>query len=147
MKFGHKRDRRGRQCLRSRAGVVGQPQVSALGQKHLRSGKNFCVRAATHAPRRRRLLRVRGVFLQTFGRHPKCLRLGDNVCAWATTSALGRRRLPHAFISKAGFARPNCEYDKKEFLEPVQKTGNLKINSPIGLVHLKSTRPENRFQL
>ena len=50
-------------------------------------------------------------------------------------------------MSRATFARPNCEYDKKEFLEPVQKTDNLKINPPMGAVHLKSTRPENRFQL
>ena len=76
----------------------------------------------------------------------KLLAITPNVCTQATTSALGRRRLPHAFMSKAGFACPNCEYDKKEFFKPVQKIGNLKINPPMEPVHLKSTCPENRFQ-
>ena len=34
---------------------------------------------------------------------------------------------------------------KKRF-EPVQKTGNLKINPSMGPVHIKSTRPKSRFQ-
>ena len=65
-----------------------------------------------------------------------------SIGAQARTSMSGRQRLPRAFMNKAGFAYPNCEYDKKEFLEPVQKIGNLKFNPPVGPVHLKSTHPE-----
>ena len=139
MKFGCRWDWRGRQRLRSRAGVVGQPQASVLGRKRLRSGDSVYTQARTSASMRQRMRPsddiccVRGVF---FGCHPKCLRPGDSVYARVTTSALGRRRLPHAFMSRVGFTRPNCEYDKKEFLEPVQKINNLKINPPMGPVHL-----------
>ena len=66
-------------------------------------------------PGQPRLPRARGVFSQTFGHHPKRRRSGDNACAQATMFALGQRRLARAFMSRAGFARPNCEYDKKFF--------------------------------
>ena len=62
---------------------------------------------------RQHVPRARGVFSQTFGRHP-------NFGARATTSALVRRRLVRAFMSRASFAHSNCEYDKKEFLNELQ---------------------------
>ena len=147
MKFEHRRDRRRRQCLRSRASVVGQSQVSAPRRKSLCSGDSVYARARTsasgwqHMRQGDNVCRVGGVIFY------KLSAVIRNVCVQATMSTLGRRRLPHAFMNKADFACPNCKYDKKEFLEPVQKIGNLKINPPMGPVHLKSTRPENRFQL
>ena len=111
MRFGRIRGRRGRQLVRSHAGVVGRPEPSVPGQsvparavtpapgrECMRRGDNACAQATTSAPVRRRVLRGRGVFSQTpqtsvLGR--RCLRpgdnirmhAGDNVCARATTGA------------------------------------------------------------
>ena len=111
-----------------------------LRRQRLCPGENLSVRAATHAPGQHRLrpgddvCYVGGVVfhklltvtpnfgaratMSTFGRQR--LRTGDNVCVRATTSAHGGRRLAHAFMSRARFARPNCEYDKKDFLKKLQ---------------------------
>ena len=98
MRFGRRRDRRGRQRLRWRAGVVGQPQPSAPGRKRTRSGDDIYTWAATHAPGRQCLrpcndgCRVGGVF---FHEHPKLQHSGDDVYVRVTMSAPMRRQLPH----------------------------------------------------
>ena len=96
MRFGRRRDRRGRQCLRLCVGVIGRPQLSVPERKRTCPGNDVYARAATHARGRQRLrpcndrCHVEGMF---FHKHPKLQRSGDNVYVRATTSTSRRQRL------------------------------------------------------
>ena len=105
-------------CRRRRA-------TTAVGtwRKRIHSSDDVYARATMHVHRRQRLCscddvcRVEGV---VFHKHPKLQRSYDDVCIRATTPVSGRRRLPPVFMIKAGLARPNCEYDKKDLMKKLQ---------------------------
>ena len=93
-----------------------QATTSASGRQCMRPCDDIYDRATLGAA-------WEGVFSQTpqtlaLGR--RRMRPGDNAYVRATTSALAQRRRARAFMIRAGFARPNCEYEKKDFLKKLQ---------------------------
>ena len=105
-----------RTCRRATTAVDAWAKAYPLGRRRLCPGGNACAQR-------------------------QCMLPSDNVCACATmsatgegcfftktphfgaqatTSALARRLLACAFMIRAGFAHPNCKYDKKDFLKKLQ---------------------------